>query len=296
MLLSVIIASYNSRATIGRCLDALGPQMTPDVEVLVADSSTDGTAELLRERYPWVRLLWSEERLFPGGARNRAIEASSGDILAFIDADCIAAPDWIERAIEAQKRWGPVVGGSVDNANPAEAGGWLYYFCEFAPWMPGRPMGRVSECPTCCLTVQRAVLEQTGCFRASGYSSDSAFHWRLRRAGMQPWFDPELRVSHINPSRFQGVLRKMRMHGEHFASARCEEGQLGRAAALCLWIGSPLLPPLLLWRRTRQIWQTGWYRAEFLRTVPGLTMALVAWSYGEWRGYGRWVRSGVVRQ
>ena len=57
MRVSVIIASYNSRATIGRCLDALLPQLAPGVEVLVADSSTDGTAEVLQTGYPWVRLL-----------------------------------------------------------------------------------------------------------------------------------------------------------------------------------------------------------------------------------------------
>jgi GT2 family glycosyltransferase len=293
MRLSVIIASYNARVTIGRCLDALFPQLGPGVEVLVADSSTDGTQELLQAQYPWVQLLRSERRLFPGAARNLAIAASSGDILAFIDADCIAAPGWIQRSIDAQQRWGPVVGGSVDNANPADRVGWIYYFCEFAAWMPGQKAAWMIDIPTCCLTIDRSVFKWAGPFRSNGYSSDTAFHWRLAQAGIRTRFDPQLRVAHINPSGYRGVLRKMRMHGEHFAHMRCEERELKLPVVLMLWLGSTALPVLLLWRRTRQILGARRYTAEFFTTVPGLAAALVAWSCGEWRGYGRWLWRAV---
>jgi GT2 family glycosyltransferase len=289
MRLSVIIASYNARATIGRCLDALFPQLGPGIEVLVSDSSTDGTYELLRTQYPWARLLRSEHRLFPGAARNLAIAASRGDILAFIDADCIAAPGWIQRSIDAQLRWGPVVGGSVDNANPADRVGWIYYFSEFAAWMPGQEAAWMKEIPTCCLTIDRSVLKRTGPFRSNGYASDTAFHWRLAQDGIRTRFDPHLQVAHVNPNGFQRVVCKMRMHGEHFAQARCEERRLRLAAVLLLWLGSPALPALLLWRRTRQILASRRYTKEFCTTVPGLAAALIAWSFGEWRGYGRWL-------
>jgi GT2 family glycosyltransferase len=287
--LSVIIASYNSRATIGPCLDALLPQIGPDIEVLVADSSTDGTGEFLTRQYPWVRLLRSERRWFPGAARNHAIAVAQGEILAFIDADCIACPNWIRRSLEAQRLWGPVVGGSVENANPAVHAGWVYYFCEFAAWMPEQAAGWMNEIPTCCLTIHRSVLRQTGPFRSNGYCSDTAFHWRLASAGIRAWFDPELRVAHVNPARVWPVASKMRMHGEHFALARCEERRLGNGSVLLLWFGSPVLPALLLSRRARQILGTGSYRAEFLTSLPGLAAALTAWSLGEWRGYGRWL-------
>jgi hypothetical protein len=81
----------------------------------------------------------------------------------------------------------------------------------------------------------------------------------------------------------------MRMHGEHFAQMRCEERRLRLAGVLLLWLGSPALPALLLWRRTRQILAARRYTKEFCTTVPGLTAALIAWSFGEWRGYGRWL-------
>lgn len=159
----------------------------------------------------------------------------------------------------------------------------------FAAWMPGRQAAWMEDIPTCCLTIDRAVLKWTGPFRANGYSSDTAFHWRLARAGIRTRFDPQLRVAHVNPSEFWQVLRKMRMHGEHFAHTRCEERPLSNAAVLLLWLGSPLLPALLLLRRTQQILGAGRYATEFFTTVPGLAAALAAWSFGEWRAYGRWL-------
>ncbi len=287
MSVSVIIASYNSSGTIRRCLDSLEAQIHPGVEVIVADSSSDDTPDILAMEYPWVRLIRSPLRRYPGAARNEAISEANGEILAFIDADCIADDDWIERCIAAQQEWGPVVGGSVKNANPADRNGWIYYFAEFARWMPSGDGGWMEEIPTCCLTVQRSVLERTGLFRTEGYCSDTAFHWRLAKAGISSRFEPAMSVSHINPTSVKGILTKMLMHGEHFARTRCEEKQISRPVAFALWLGAPLLPALLVGRRIRQIWRDESHRQRLVLTIPGLTAALTAWSVGEWRGYGR---------
>jgi GT2 family glycosyltransferase len=286
---SVVIASLNSRATILDCLEALRPQLGDDVEVVVADSSDDGTDRLVRERAPWARLLHSELRLAPGAARNRGVAAASGELIAFLDADCVPAPDWIARLREAQEEHGPVVGGAVDNGNEESWAGWVYYFCEFAPWMPGQAAGPMGEIPTCCLSVRRSVLDRVGPFREQGYCSDTAFHWRLARLGLHAHFDPRARVAHVNPSRYGRILSKLVMHGLSFARVRCEERTLSRGHALLLLLGSPLLPAVLLWRRWRQVSRAGRQRAAFLRCAPGILGALTAWSFGESRGYGEWL-------
>ena len=62
--LSVIIASYNARDTVAACLDSLRCQETSiPFEVLLVDSSTDGTAEVVRHHYAEVRLITSPQRL-----------------------------------------------------------------------------------------------------------------------------------------------------------------------------------------------------------------------------------------
>jgi glycosyltransferase involved in cell wall biosynthesis len=98
--LSVIVPVRNGERTIAGCVESILRGDFPDSarEVIVVDNgSTDRTARLL-ERYPIIRL--SEPRRGPSNARNRGIEASRGNILAFIDADCVATPGWL-RALTA---------------------------------------------------------------------------------------------------------------------------------------------------------------------------------------------------
>src|SRR4051794_34626922 len=99
---SVILACRNAKATIVECLNALRTQQT-DVpfEILIADSSTDGTDDLIRQQFPEARLLHFTERKFPGDARNAAIAQARGAVFAFIDTDCIAAPDWVQQIARA---------------------------------------------------------------------------------------------------------------------------------------------------------------------------------------------------
>lgn len=92
---SVIIPAYNAAATIGPCLDSVLRQRTLDgFEVLVVDDgSRDGTGEIAA-RFPGVRVL-RQENAGASAARNLGAREARGAILLFIDADCVATPDWL---------------------------------------------------------------------------------------------------------------------------------------------------------------------------------------------------------
>src|SRR3546814_8574240 len=88
-LISVIIAVWNGRATIGRCLDAVRAQSLPseELEIIVVDNgSSDGTAEIARS-VPGVIVL-TEHRPGSYAARNRGLAHARGTYVAFTDADC----------------------------------------------------------------------------------------------------------------------------------------------------------------------------------------------------------------
>ena len=96
---SVVVPVRNGETTIGDCLQSLMSMDYPAVrhEILVVDNgSTDGTAAVI-ERFP-VGRLWEPE---PGAsnARNRGLAESRGDIVAFIDADCVASRGWLREMV-----------------------------------------------------------------------------------------------------------------------------------------------------------------------------------------------------
>src|SRR5688572_21591436 len=97
---SIVVPSYRSAATIARCLRSLIAQDAPfDYEVIVVDSSDDGTAELVRRDFPGVCLHHLPDRVGPETARNIGAKHAKGAILAFLDSDCIAPRDWLRRLV-----------------------------------------------------------------------------------------------------------------------------------------------------------------------------------------------------
>ena len=156
--LSVIVASYNSRRTIADCLQSLQDQVTDNpFEVIVVDSSADGSADLVAERFPEVRLLRFAERRFPGDARNAGIAAARAEIVASIDADCVARQDWVEQLLKAHRDPSVAIGGAIGNANPNSYVGWVAYLRESSQWMPGAPRRWMADIATANLSYKKWV-------------------------------------------------------------------------------------------------------------------------------------------
>lgn len=101
MKLSVIVPAFNASDTI---LEALSTMRCPEAEVIVVDDgSTDGTAGLVREHFPAVRLI-SQANSGVSAARNTGIRNASGDYVVFADADDVLFPgalDNLSAALES---------------------------------------------------------------------------------------------------------------------------------------------------------------------------------------------------
>ncbi|HTR34718.1 MAG TPA: glycosyltransferase [Bryobacteraceae bacterium] len=283
--LSVVIASYCSRRTIQACLRSLENQTRPPSEIILVDSGSDGTAELVVGEFPHVRLFSFSERKYPGDARNIALQHATGDVIAFLDADCVADPNWAEEILLAHQNTDALIGGAVDNANPESLVGWAAYFCEFSQWMPGTKPRYMIEVPTNCLSIKRWAFEKYGPFLEGTYCSDSAFNWRAGADGQRPWFQPAIRVLHHNLANLGRFLAKQVMHGRAFATVRIQEQNLAPRRTAILWLGSPLLPLLLFSRLFVRVLKNRAYVSRFIQVSPIVSLGLTAWSWGECQGY-----------
>ncbi len=104
MRLSVVVVNWNSREDLAGCLDALRAQTHDDLEVIVVDNgSTDGSAEMVRERFPAVRLLALPENVGFAEGCNRGIAASTGSWVAMLNNDTIAEPGWASALVAAAR-------------------------------------------------------------------------------------------------------------------------------------------------------------------------------------------------
>ncbi|MFZ0680873.1 glycosyltransferase family 2 protein, partial [Candidatus Binatus sp.] len=98
---SVIIPAYNAVATIGGTIDSVIAQTLQDFEIIcVDDGSTDGTLPTIRQYADRVRLI-EQANSGPAAARNNGAHNSSGEYLAFLDADDIWTPQFLERSVAA---------------------------------------------------------------------------------------------------------------------------------------------------------------------------------------------------
>jgi len=131
-------------------------------------------------------------------ARNRGLEASTGDIVVFTDSDCIPAADWLETHARLHASGADVVGGAVllNGSNYWAQSDNLSLFHEF---MVGHEPSTRLFLPTLNLSVRRAVIEQVGLFDESfpgAAAEDTDWTIRMRLAGYSLRFEPAAVVAH----------------------------------------------------------------------------------------------------
>jgi len=274
---SVIVPSYNSGTTIRRCLDSLLAQRTDiSFEIIVADSSTDDTPDIVRSYETRVSLVRSDRQLFPGPARNLGIARSRGGILAFTDADCIVDPGWIDAVVRAHDSH-DAVGGRILNGTPASLAGTALYLCEFIEF--AAPKARsFSSIPSCNISYKRTLLEQLGGFPEVPWGEEYILNNRIP-GGVR--FVPGMVVRHVNRTAFSETVGHARKVGFGCALSRRETGQ-----AEFLFRYRVLIPLLWAWRLGKIAWSSvrAGQAGAFLRSAPLLLVDLWAWTAGFFAG------------
>lgn len=114
--ITVVIPHLNEPAQLRRCLASLAAQRRPDIpfEIVVVDNGSTQPPRAVCSEFADVRLE-IEPIPGPGPARNRGAEVARADLLAFIDADCVAAPGWVEAIVRFMESHPDIdfVGGDI---------------------------------------------------------------------------------------------------------------------------------------------------------------------------------------
>jgi glucosyl-dolichyl phosphate glucuronosyltransferase len=233
--ISVIVCTYNRDKYIGECIRKLaGQKIVPGrLEIVVVNNnSTDGTDAIctaLLEEFPDGFRYFVEYEQGLSHARNRGMKEAAGNILAFIDDDAMAEPDYAEKLADfyASNPGADATGGRIHPLYESQPPKWLNPFLrpllsvidlgDSPKPFEGRkyPIGAN-------MAFRRSAIDATGDFNVSlgrtgknmmGSEEKDIFQ-RMRDKGMQIWYVPDAIVHHVVPeARLTEEFIKKQGHG-----------------------------------------------------------------------------------
>jgi GT2 family glycosyltransferase len=198
-LMSVIIPNYNGSQTIGRCLESVYATNDEDREVIVVDDcSEDGSPDIIR-KYP-CRLIQMERHAGASAARNAGARNSKGDVLFFIDADCLLqenAPSIIRKYLHEHPA--EAVMGGTYTPTPPDPGFFSAFQSAFIHYFETKNSDAPDYLATHALVIRAETFRKMGGFRENFLPilEDVEFSHRLRHAGYRLVMSPDLQVRHI---------------------------------------------------------------------------------------------------
>jgi len=218
--ISVVICAYNGEEWIEECLDGCSAIDYPNFEViLVDDGSSDHTlalAESKAKKYGFKVLAQAAN----GGlsaARNRGMEAASGEIIAYLDQDAYPDEHWLRYlAITFLSTQAAVVGGP--NINPLCAGP----LSDCVDQAPGnsqivmRDAESADHIPGCNLAVRKAFMKSIGGFdlRYRYGGDDVNFCWKVIKSGGRLAVSPGAMIWHYRRKNIASFWRQQKGYGK----------------------------------------------------------------------------------
>lgn len=217
-VVSVIIPTYNRANMLCECVDSILKSTYKNLEIIIVDnSSTDGTLDILDQRYSTesrVCVLSLKENLMAAGGRNEGIKLAKGDYLLFVDNDNIVYPNMIELLVKEMERDNKI--GLVGPLSINKYSGdtiWLasgdYHFFSSRPkalYVEKKPEDIVLEkrYKTCyspnIMMVSRQAIEAVGGFDRTYYAmyEEADLGYRIKKAGFKEYIVTDARTHHLN--------------------------------------------------------------------------------------------------
>lgn len=208
-VISVVIPHLNTPDLLARCLESLMVQQLDagPFEVIVVDNGSRTPLDAVQQRFAGVRFLL-QPAAGPGLARNMGAAAARAPLLAFIDADCIALPGWVQAA-HAAAASGAVVGGDigVEVVDAAGMTGCEAFESEFGFRQKFYIETRKFSV-TANMAMPASALARVGPFAGIEIAEDLDWGQRAHAQGQSISFLPAMRVLHPARPDFAALARK----------------------------------------------------------------------------------------
>ncbi len=280
MRFSVIIPMYQAFQTLPACLNGVSNQDYHDFEVIMVDSSPGLESVQWIRQHTSYRVIHLEEKTRSEKARNIAAAQAQGDILAFLDADCVPVTGWLAALDQAfldraAAACGPVTCFNRDLISVTA------HIAKFWLWLPGRTIRQINQAPTANFAILRNLYVELGGLDESHLASaDTGLGYRLEDSGKSIRIVPGAQVAHIHTIDWRDLVRERYHRGYEFGLMRIGQPRWSRGLSWIYLMIMLILPFINLTRKLAIGWSAG-YGRYLPAAVPRLFILEWAWFCGQ---------------
>jgi len=249
MKISVVVPSYNTEKTIGPTLKGLAAQVgAPEYEVIVVECSPHerviDAVKTFEENNTFKNLHLERpaERLGPGPNRNRGASLATGELIVFVDADVVLAPNALALCWQHYQSGCEVFGGALELHEERAIGisSYLEHYFFNHESQEKRPRGTRINLSSAFMCIDKKLFDQFNGFKNIPRMEDTELTERLMHNGHTLHFLPDMVALQIQDADFASVMKKIYLNGHNLYYIRYKEG-MTTARKMMFALGLPLI-------------------------------------------------------
>lgn len=267
--LSIVMVGWNTRAFLEPCLESIylaGLQTSFEV-IVVDNASIDGSQDLVRRRFPQVRLLENRVNTGFAEASNQGAREARGDFVLLLNSDTLVNAPSLDALVEFMRQTpdAGAAGGKLLNPDGSFQGAYAEFSCLAQELLialrvgailwPGYPSHKSAEAVTpvdwlsaACLMVRRRVFTELGYLDNEYfmYGEEVDLEFRMKRAGWKVYYLPHVYTVHYGGGSQDRWRRRKMVYRGKILFYRKHYGRV-REFFLRALFGAISLVKLLLW-------------------------------------------------
>lgn len=205
---SIIIVTHNHGKYINSCIESILKQNFPHEIIVVDNRSNDDTVQLIKEKFPEIKIIENPENKGYGAGNNLGVKRAKGEYIVVLNPDTIVEKDWLKELVEPFKNGGRLITTPkilLYDGSKINTCGNINHFTglTFTRGLNEHPerynaQEYVSGFSGCCFAMRKEDFEELGGFDENffAYNEDSDLSWRAHLKGFRILYVPTSIVRH----------------------------------------------------------------------------------------------------
>lgn len=285
--LAALLVIGDSREHAQRALDSLYAQtIVASMEIIVVDLKTNDAQALAVAAGAPTRYVTPERKLTWAEGRVLAARMAEAPVLAFIEAHCIAEPEWAEALVHAHREPWAAVGYAFTNPYPESYLSRATLASKYGCWLHPTPSRVTRVLPCGNVAYKRSDLLALGDELETLLTPDFVVHERFNQQGSGMYVESGAIVAHNSLVKLSQLLASSFLFCRVLASKRVESQQWNRAKQLAYGVATPAVSPVIaVWRLFSSRSETPSDWSSIVAYLPVILAKGVASALGESVGY-----------